>query len=252
MFLPSRTIENECYAQGFDFVVGIDEAGRGPLCGSVVAGAVMRKNREEEISEKEVRFIRDSKKLSEAQREKAFNIVQKYFLVGVGECDNKTIDRMNILEATMLAMRKAVSQLQQQVRSGEWTMEKGKLKKENKKQKIENEKIQDTQYDRRSIILLVDGNKEMTTSFPQRVVISGDSLEQVISAASIIAKVTRDREMISLHQQFPQYGFNQHKGYGTRIHMNALKKFGPTPIHRMSFRPVLESVTMKRINRELQ
>lgn len=131
-------------------------------------------------------------------------------------------------------------------------MEKGKLKKENKKQKIENEKIQDTQYDRRSIILLVDGNKEMTTSFPQRVVISGDSLEQVISAASIIAKVTRDREMISLHQQFPQYGFNQHKGYGTRIHMNALKKFGPTPIHRMSFRPVLESVTMKRINRELQ
>lgn len=221
MLLPTRTIEDECYSQGYTQVVGIDEAGRGPLVGSVVAGAVARKNRDEEIPEEESRLIRDSKKLSEKQREQAFLIVHKYFWVGVGECDNQTIDRMNILEATMLAMRKAVSNLQKKIGSGDAT------------------------------ILLVDGNKEMTTSMSQRAVVGGDGVEQVISAASIIAKVTRDREMALLHAQFPQYGFDKHKGYGTKVHMSALKKFGPTPLHRFSFRPVLESVTMKKINRDL-
>lgn len=230
MLFPTCTIEKECLVEGFDFVVGIDEAGRGPLCGSVVAGAVVRKIQDEEIPKEEARLIRDSKKLSQVQREKAFEIVSKYFWVGVGECDSQTIDRMNILEATMLAMRKAVVQLQKVAST--------------KKQKTKNNWEKGT-------VLLVDGNKEITTSLAQRVVVGGDGVEQVIAAASIIAKVTRDREMGVAHQQFPQYGFDRHKGYGTKIHMEALKKYGPTPFHRMSFRPVRESVTMDRVNKDL-
>ncbi len=231
MILPTQEIEKQSLREGYSFVVGIDEAGRGPLCGSVVAGAVMRKDQKEDIPQEDTRLIRDSKKLSPAQREKAFAIVSKYFWVGVGECDSKTIDRMNILEATFLAMKKAVTQLQ----------------------KVMGKNIQMTSGDfSAKTLLLVDGNKELNSSLKQRVVVGGDSQEQLIAAASIMAKVTRDREMVIAHQQFPQYGFDQHKGYGTKVHMDALKKFGPTPFHRMSFRPVRESVTMEKINRDLR
>ncbi len=253
MLLPTRTIEQQCLSEGFGFVVGIDEAGRGPLVGSVVAGAVIRKNQEEEIPAEEVGLIRDSKKLSEAQREKAFQIVSRYFWVGVGECDSQTIDRMNILEATLLSMRKAVSHLRSQMRKREWRMENGEVKMENGENQEDQEqvlratssKLQETG------ILLIDGNKKIHSSMAQRVVVGGDGVEQLIAAASIVAKVTRDREMRVLHTQFGQYGFDKHKGYGTKMHMDALKKFGPTPFHRMSFRPVRESVTMERVNRDL-
>lgn len=230
MHLPTRTIENECLSEGFSFVVGIDEAGRGPLVGSVVSAAVARKNREEEIPTEEAKLVRDSKKLSEAQREKAFEIVSKYFWVGVGECDNKTIDRMNILEATLFSMKKAIAKLEESISIS----------------------LHVTRYElREKMILLVDGNKEITTSLAQRTVVGGDGVEQLIAAASIIAKVTRDREMRLLHERFPRYGFDKHKGYGTKMHMDILKKYGPTPLHRLSFRPVRESVTMERVNREL-
>lgn len=230
MLLPARTIEQQCLSEGFSFVVGIDEAGRGPLVGSVVSAAVVRKNREEEIPTEEAKLIRDSKKLSEAQREKAFEIVSRYFWVGVGECDNKTIDRMNILEATLLSMKKAIAKLEESISIS----------------------LHVTRYElHEKMILLIDGNKEITTSLAQRTVVGGDGTEQLIAAASIIAKVTRDREMRLLHERFPQYGFDKHKGYGTKMHMDILKKYGPTPLHRMSFRPVRESVTMERVNREL-
>lgn len=238
MLLPARTIENECLSQGYTTVVGIDEAGRGPLVGSVVAAAVVRKDAKQEIPEEEARLLRDSKKLSPKQREKAFLIAGKYFWIGIGECDNAAIDRMNILEATMLAMRKAVSNLHRKIGN--------ELKDARRKTQGQN-----TQYAIPDTILLVDGNKEMTTSLAQRCVVNGDAQEQLIATASIVAKVTRDREMEVLHKEFPLYGFDRHKGYSTKAHLDALKKYGPTPFHRFSFRPVLESVTMKRVNREL-
>ena len=232
MNLPTCTIERKYLSdEGFSFVVGIDEAGRGPLVGSVVAAAAMRKDAHVKIPEAEAIFIRDSKTLSETQREKAFKIVQNYFWTGVGECDNKAIDRMNILEAALFAMRKAVTQLSEQFHK--------------------REKMREQREFERKMILLVDGNKEINSSMAQCTVVGGDAAEQVIAAASIVAKVTRDREMRMLHELFPLYGFDKHKGYGTKAHMDALKKYGPTPLHRMSFRPVRESVTMERINREL-
>ena len=246
MRLPARTIEQQCLSEGFSFVVGIDEAGRGPLVGSVVAAAAMRKDTDVDIPEAETKLIRDSKTLSEAQREKAFEIVQKYFWVGVGECDNGAIDRVNILEAALFAMRKAVSHLQSQMRKEEG-------KRENKEDRIQKTEhgMQNIRHTSKKTMLLVDGNKEINSSMAQRVVVGGDSVEQIIAAASIVAKVTRDHEMRLLHKQFPQYGFDKHKGYGTKMHLDILKKYGPTPFHRMSFRPVRESVTMEKVNRKL-
>ena len=227
--------EREFLAQGYNFVIGIDEAGRGPLAGPVVASACslrvlpsLAPSIGEEYMEK-FNLIRDSKKLSEKQREKLFDFIQKNFYVGVGICDHVTIDRINILEATHLAMKNAVTELMRsfptppqpssEYRGG------GKC------------------------ILLVDGNKEIPNlSIEQKTIIGGDGFVKSISAASIIAKVTRDRMMVAAHEKYPQYNFLQHKGYGTKIHMEALKKFGPCEIHRRSFRPVRDVFDMYRSN----
>ncbi len=210
--------ERELAAQGMPFVIGIDEAGRGPLCGPVVAAAVCFKDPFFVIPERliqEFSLIRDSKKLSETQREKIFDLIQEYFHVGIGLARSDVIDRMNILQATFLAMR------------GAFTMLRKKLPREMLTQGI----------------LLIDGNQEIPNlSLKQEAVIAGDSTVKSIAAASIIAKVTRDRMMLEYDQQYPQYGFAKHKGYGTKVHMDALRKYGPTPIHRMSFKPVLLSI----------
>lgn len=225
MELPTSKVELDCQRKGFEFSIGIDEAGRGPLCGSVVAAACVRKDLTREIPSGDVRLIRDSKSLSEKQREKAFDIVREYFYVGVGESDAGTIDRINILQATFLAMKKAISSLRQDLAQ---------------KSQISNLNFQ------KESVLLVDGNQTLNLSFEQKAIPKGDKKVQCIAAASIIAKVTRDREILEMHRLYPQYGFDKHKGYGTRMHMNALQKYGPLAIHRRSFGPV------KRILRELR
>ena len=225
--------EIACRAAGFDVVVGVDEAGRGPLAGPVVACATaLRTSPESRVPSHEAdlsdwKYIRDSKALSEKQRERMFEFVHEYFFASVGIIYPETIDRINILEATFLAMKSAVADLQR-------TM--------NNEQRTENTK---------KMILLVDGNMTIPNlSIPQEAIVDGDALIRSIAAASIVAKVTRDRMMLEYDREYPAYGFAKHKGYGTKTHMDALRKFGPCPIHRMSFKPVYYSIP-ENVNRNL-
>ena len=176
---------------------GVDEVGRGPLAWDVVAAAVILD------PERPIDGLNDSKKLSAPQRERLFDIIQGEALaIGIGESSPLEIDEINILQAALRAMSRAVQQLVLPVDK-----------------------------------LLVDGNKLIPAmDIPQKTVIGGDGKSLSIAAASIIAKVTRDRVMHSLDEQYPQYGFTLHKGYATRAHYAALAKWGPTNIHRRSFR----------------
>jgi len=185
-------------------IVGIDEAGRGPLAGPVVACAAILKNYDNSLE-----TINDSKKLTEKKREQLFDVIMQNFHVGVGLSTPNEIDEINILNATFLAMRRAVAQL-----------------KENFSQiDLEND-----------YLVLVDGNFNIKEyAGKQQFVIKGDGRSLSIAAASIIAKVTRDRMMIEEDKTYPIYGFKKHKGYGTKAHVKALKENGPSPIHRESF-----------------
>ncbi|MDP3957170.1 MAG: ribonuclease HII [bacterium] len=231
--------ERERILLGHAFVVGIDEAGRGPLAGPVVAAAVALKDQNfgsrasKDMGEHEFGssasklgdqgdakmwgLVRDSKKLSEKQREKMFDFVQEHFYVGVGIINPETIDRVNILQATFLAMKSALADLLRKYKSIHQTSGRG--------------------FD---VYILVDGDKVIPNcSYKQEAVIGGDGTVKSIAAASIIAKVTRDRMIVEYDKQYPGYGFAKHKGYGTQMHMDALRRLGPCPIHRMSFKPVL-------------
>lgn len=184
------------------WICGVDEAGRGPLVGSVVAGAVVLDPNQPIIG------LRDSKKLSPARREQLYaEIMQKARAWGIGQASPSEIDTLNILQATMLAMRRAIEALSE--RLGEWPSK-----------------------------ALIDGNRCPILPIASEVIIKGDAKEPAISAASIIAKVTRDQQMQALHTQYPQYGFNQHMGYPTEAHMQALKQYGPCEEHRRTFAPV--------------
>ena len=184
------------------WICGVDEAGRGPLVGSVVAGAVVLDPNQPIIG------LRDSKKLSPARREKLYaEIMQKARAWGVGQASPGEIDTLNILQATMLAMRRAIEALSEHL--GEWPSK-----------------------------ALIDGNRCPILPIASEAIIKGDAKEPAISAASIIAKVTRDQQMQALHTQYPQYGFNQHMGYPTEVHMQALKQYGPCEEHRRTFAPV--------------
>ncbi len=189
--------EKRLNSRGIKLIVGIDEAGRGPLAGPVVAGAVILKG----FDFKE--DIDDSKKLSPKKREKAYREIIGKAIVGVGIVDEKTIDRINIYRATIRAMQEAVNNL-----------------------KAEPE------------YALVDGRMKLSTKCPIKCIVGGDSKSLSIAAASIVAKVTRDRIMVKYDSIYPQYGFARHKGYGTKFHMAALEEHGPSPIHRFSFQPV--------------
>jgi ribonuclease HII len=207
-------------------IVGIDEAGRGPLAGPVVAAAAALKNQEfgvmNQEEEKDWGLVRDSKKLSEKQRERAFEFVFAHFDVGIGIVTAETIDRINILQATFLAMKEAMTDLRKTLGASEGEM-----------------------------LLLVDGNQEIPNlSVAQETVVGGDATVRSIAAASIIAKVTRDRMMAEYDAAYPAYGFAKHKGYGTKEHMDALRRIGACPIHRMSFKPVYYSVP-ENVNRNL-
>lgn len=210
MEISNFKLEKNLIKNGYDFVIGVDEAGRGPLAGPVVACAVALRTSPFQGKEDDIwDLVRDSKTLSEKQREKAFDFIMENFYVGVGLCDHETIDRINILESSFLAMKKAVSDLSKR-----------------------------TDKDSKCIIL-VDGNKKIPNfSHEQKAVVGGDKIIKSISAASIVAKVTRDRMMLEMHAKYPDYGFDKHKGYGTKIHMEALRKCGPCEIHRKSFAPV--------------
>jgi len=180
-------------------LIGIDEAGRGPLAGPVVAAAVKIKNIVPEFE-----MINDSKKLSEKKRELLYDVIMENCHVGVGVVDPKKIDEINILNATFLAMRRAIEELKE---SGtEWKL------------------------------VLVDGNHKIREYEGEQLpVIKGDGKSLAIAAASIIAKVTRDRMMVEQGKEFPVYTFEKHKGYGTKAHREAIIENGPCKYHRMSF-----------------
>ncbi len=194
-----KRVDNMCFFENkynmFSMICGIDEAGRGPLAGPVVAGAV--------ILPKDCRimYINDSKKLSAKKRDELYDeIREKALEVGVGVVDNKRIDEINILQATYEAMREAIGELK-------------------------------TEPD----IFLNDAVKIPGILTKQVPIIKGDAKSQSIAAASIIAKVTRDRIMEAFDILYPEYGFSKHKGYGSAAHIDAIKKYGPCPIHRKTF-----------------
>ena len=195
-----RDHEREAEQSGYRCVAGVDEAGRGPLAGPVVAAAVVLP------SELSMPGLRDSKKLSPALRERWFVEIQKNCLgMGIGIVDENTIDAINILQAALLAMKRAVDQLSVP-----------------------------------ADFLLIDGNRGIESAIGQKTIIGGDDASLSIAAASVVAKVTRDRLMVVYHAQYPQYEFSRHKGYGTRLHRDRIKQYGPCAIHRKTFKGVAE------------
>ena len=206
MKYPNFREENKLWKRRLYIIAGIDEAGRGPLAGPVVAASII-------VKTKNIFFkknIRDSKKLTPKKRLEIYNLLMKSSEIewGTGIVSEKIIDKVNILEATKLAMKKSVLNLEK---------------------KIQPKKIN---------FLLLDGNFKIDIDIAQKSIIKGDGKVFSIAVASIIAKVTRDKIMKRYHKRFPLYGFNQHKGYGTKLHFKTLKRYGPCKIHRKTFRPV--------------
>lgn len=188
-------LENEIYASGVSCICGVDEAGRGPLAGPVCAAAVMLPR------DLDIPGLNDSKKLTEKKREELYGIIcAGAVCYGVAFADVEEIERLNILNATFLAMNRAIAQLSVPPQ-----------------------------------LALIDGNRDSGIEAPSRCIVKGDALCADIAAASVLAKVTRDRYMTALAREYPQYGFEKHKGYGTKQHYAAIREFGPSPAHRMSF-----------------
>lgn len=188
-------LENEIYGEGFRLLCGVDEAGRGPLAGPVCAAAVILPRG------LEIEGLNDSKKLTEKKREELYSVICKEALsFGIAFATVEEIEERNILGATFLAMNRALEQLDPQPE-----------------------------------LALIDGNRNTGILVPSRCVVKGDAKCADIAAASILAKVTRDRYMLEQAKLYPEYRFEQHKGYGTKFHYEALREYGPSPIHRMSF-----------------
>ena len=187
--------EHEKHAQGYKYICGVDEAGRGPLAGPVFAAAVILPE------DYEIDGVNDSKKLSEKKREKLFDeIIEHALAYSIKSCDNFTIDDINILAATMQTMKNAVYSLT--------------IKPD---------------------IVFVDGNRLPELDIPAEYVIHGDAVSASIAAASILAKVSRDRFMYEMDKKYPEYDFAKHKGNGTKLHYEKLREFGPCEIHRLTF-----------------
>lgn len=210
-----KKYENDLYAQGLNYVAGVDEVGRGPLAGPVVTACVVLPQ------DFDVLGIDDSKKLSEKKREQLFDIIkEKALACGIGMSDNVRIDEINILEATKEAMEKAVKAADEQLRASLGFSVSAD----------ENEK-------RENVIqhILIDALTLKNVDIPQTGIIKGDAQSVSIAAASIIAKVTRDRMMVEYAKEFPAYGFEKNKGYGTKAHYEGLDNAGICSIHRKSF-----------------
>ncbi len=203
--------EREHVSRGLTRLAGVDEAGRGPLAGPVVAAVIVMPESwiKEGIPEPLLR-LNDSKKLNEKVREELFEVIDsdKSIESGIGVVDAPLIDEINILQATHQAMNDALAKITPPVQHA-----------------------------------LVDGRQVPSLSVPQTAIVKGDGKSYTIGAASILAKVTRDRLMIEYDQKYPGYGFAGHKGYGTRAHLSAIEKLGPCPIHRMSFAPLSNNQT---------
>lgn len=196
-YLDWYLYEKEAQKKGFNFICGVDEAGRGPLAGPVFAAAVILPKH----FPKELENINDSKKLSVKKREELYEKILKVAIsYSVASVDEKIINDINILNATLLCMKKAVEKLS--------------IKPD---------------------FILVDGNKSPNVATQTRTLVKGDSLSTSIAAASILAKVSRDRYMINISEKYPGYSFHKHKGYGTIEHVRKIKEYGPCEIHRISF-----------------
>ena len=188
-------IENRHFQNGILTICGVDEAGRGPLAGPVCAAAVILP------PNLEIPGLTDSKKLSDKRRRELYPLIMEQAVAyGIGLASHEEIDTINILQATFLAMERALEQLQ--------------VKPE---------------------LALIDGNRQKDFGIPVETVVKGDSLSASIAAASVLAKVTRDDIMLAMAEEYPGYGFEIHKGYGTKAHYEALRSLGPSPIHRMTF-----------------
>jgi ribonuclease HII len=213
--MPSLREEKKLWKKGFKRVACLDEAGRGPLAGPVTAAAVLIRPAELKIKKPTVhtqeklkiilREVKDSKKLTAKKREKLYKILIRNPAIewGIGKVSEKVIDKINILEATKLAMEKAIKKLK-----------------------------------RKPDFLILDGNFKIDVNIPQKSIIKGDDKVFSCAAASILAKVYRDKIMRKYHKKYPQYGFGKHKGYPTKYHLKMLKKYGSSRIHRKSFGPV--------------
>ena len=188
-------LENEIYDSGIELICGVDEAGRGPLAGPVCAAAVILPRG------LVIEGLNDSKKLSEKKRDALFDVIKESAVsYGIAFASVEEIESMNILSATMLAMNRAISQLSPKPQ-----------------------------------LALIDGNRNKEIEIESQCVVKGDSRCADIAAASILAKVTRDRYMLQMADKYPEYHFEKHKGYGTKLHYEALREYGPSEIHRMSF-----------------
>lgn len=198
--MPNFDFENEKYAEGYTAVCGCDEAGRGPLCGPVVAAAVILPR------DCEIEGLNDSKKLTEKKREALFEVIkEKAVAYAIAEASPAEIDEINILNASMLAMRRAVEALPHP-----------------------------------ADFALIDGNCSRGFAIPTQTVVKGDAKSASIAAASILAKVTRDRGCIELDREYPEYGIAKHKGYPTKDHMDAVRTHGVAPIYRKTFLKFLD------------
>lgn len=194
--------ENEAIKKGYKYICGVDEAGRGPLAGPVFAAAVI-------LSKNDIiDDVMDSKKISEKKREYLFDVIKnKAVSYSIAMATEKEIENINILNATMLAMKRAISGLYAT-----------------------------------PDIALIDGNKAPEVNIPTKTIVKGDSLSASIAAASILAKVSRDSYMKDMSKIYPEYNFDKHKGYGTKLHIELIKRYGPCKIHRKSFlKRILES-----------
>ncbi len=193
--MPDYSIENSLHEQGYTYVCGVDEAGRGPLCGPVFAAACILPDG------LFIEGLNDSKKLTEKKREKLFDIIKKEAVAYcIASASVEEIDQLNILEADLLAMRRAIDGLAVN-----------------------------------ADFAIIDGNVARGFEVPARAVVKGDAISMSIAAASVLAKVARDRICLELDAQYPEYGIAKHKGYGTKAHMDALREHGPSPIHRKKF-----------------
>lgn len=189
------TLENEIYGEGYRLICGVDEAGRGPLAGPVYAAAVILPRG------LVIEGLDDSKKLTEKKREALFDPIREQAIAyGIASASVEEIETLNILNATFLAMNRAIEKLSPV-----------------------------------PALALIDGNRNTGITFPSRCVVKGDAKCADIAAASVLAKVSRDRFMLEMAKQYPRYRFEQHKGYGTKLHYDMLREYGPSPIHRMSF-----------------
>ena len=243
MQYPNFNEEKKLWRRGYKFVAGLDEAGRGCLAGPVVAAVVIIKIFNFQFSIfnfKKLKSVKDSKKLTAKKREEFYKILTNCPDIkwGIGRVSEKIIDKINILEATKLAMKKAIKNLEEKI---------------NKKPAVQKSRDREISAQLSSAgFLVLDGNFTINLPLPQKSIIKADEKVFSCAVASILAKVTRDRIMLKYDKKYPQYGFKKHKGYPTKLHLVKLKKYGVCEIHRKSFAPIIKILNQSTKHRSTQ